>query len=50
MKRKSFLIFDFLAFDPFGDHALIGMTTGDVVHRHNDLHRHFVAEGRPNIF
>ena len=22
------------------------MTTGDVVHRHNDLYRHFVAEGR----
>ena len=35
-----------LTLDPFGDHALICMTTGDVVHRHNDLYRHFVAEGR----
>jgi hypothetical protein len=37
------------ALDPFGDHALICMTTGDVVHRHNDLFRPLVAEARSGM-
>jgi len=32
--------------DPFGDHALICMKRGNVVHRHNDAYAVFVTEAR----
>jgi len=35
--------------DPFGDHALICMPKGDVVHRHNDLYQPFIAEARAGL-
>jgi hypothetical protein len=38
-----------VALDAFGDHALICMKTGDVVHRHNDLYRVIVAEARAGM-
>lgn len=35
--------------DLYGDHALICMSTGDVVHRHNDLYRPIIAEARSGM-
>ena len=32
--------------DPHGDHALICMPLGDVVHRHNDIYRVLITEAR----
>lgn len=32
--------------DPYGDHALICMPMGDVVHRHNDIYRVLITEAR----
>ena len=32
--------------DPYGDHALICMKEGNVVHRHNDAYNEFVTEAR----
>jgi hypothetical protein len=35
--------------DPFGDHALICMPDGDVVHRHNDLYQPLIADARSGM-
>ena len=35
--------------DPFGDHCLICMPDGDVVHRHNDLYKPIIAEARAGM-
>jgi hypothetical protein len=35
--------------DPFGDHAIICMPYGDVVHRHNDLYRPLISDARDGM-